>query len=76
MTQSKRIEFLKLALTNELVGIVVEERGCSIEEAFSLLYRSRTYARLSDPNTLLYTQSSGYVYSLLEDELGFPRAGE
>ena len=70
MTQQKRFEFLKLKLTEELVTILIEETGCSIEEAFAKLYHSTTYARLSDPNTQLYYQSAGYVYSLLEEELG------
>ena len=69
MTVHKRIEFLKLKLTEELVAILMEEKGLSIEEAFAVLYRSQTYARLSDPNTKLYFQSAGYVYSLLEEEL-------
>ena len=69
MTPHKRFEFLKLKLTEELVAILMEEKGLSIEEAFAVLYRSQTYARLSDPNTKLYFQSAGYVYSLLEDEL-------
>lgn len=63
------MEFLKLNLTEELVAILVEEKGLSIEDAFSVLYRSQTYARLSDPNTRLYIQSAGYIYSMLEEEL-------
>jgi hypothetical protein len=69
MTSQKRIEFLKLKLTEELVAFLVEERNCTIEEAFSTLYRSQTYAKLSDPNTKLYIQSPGYIYSLLEEEM-------
>lgn len=69
MTRQKRIEFLKLKLTEELVAILVEEKGLSIEDAFSKLYHSRTYAKLSNPNTQLYYQSAGYVYSILEEEL-------
>ncbi len=69
MTSQKRVEFLKLKLTEELVAILVEERGLSIEAAFATLYHSSTYAKLSDPNTQLYYQSAGYVYSLLEEEL-------
>ena len=69
MTAQKRIEFLKLKLTEELVAILVEETGCPLEEAFAKLYRSQTYAKLSDLNTKLYIQSAGYVYSLLEEEL-------
>ncbi len=70
MNSQKRMEFLKLKLTEELVAILVEERGLPIEEAFATLYHSRTYGKLSDPNTQLYYQSAGYVYSLLEEELG------
>lgn len=69
MTAQKRIEFLKLKLTEELVAILMEEKALSIEKAFSTLYNSLTYAKLSDPNTKLYYQSAGYVYSILEEEL-------
>ncbi len=69
MTAQKRFEFLKLNLTEELVAILVEEKGCSISAAFDLVYKSQTYAKLSDPNTKLYIQSVGYVYSLLENEM-------
>ena len=69
MTAQKRLEFLKLRLTEELVAILMEEKGCSIEEAFDMLYKSQTYAKLSDPNTKLFVQSAGYVYSLLEEEI-------
>ena len=69
MTPQKRFEFLKLKLTEDLAAILVEERCLSIEDAFAVLYRSQTYARLSDPATKLYYQSSGYVYTLLEEEL-------
>ena len=69
MTSQKRFEFLKLKLTEELVAILVEETGFDINKAFDILYKSQTYAKLSDPNTKLYIQSAGYVYSVLEDEL-------
>ena len=69
MTKQKRIEFLKLKLTEELVTILVEDQGLSIEDAFAKWYHSKTYAKLSDPHTQLYYQSAGYVYSLLEEEL-------
>ena len=69
MTAQKRFELLKLKLTEELVAILVDEKGISIPAAFDLVYQSRTYAKLSDRNTKLYIQSVGYVYSLLEEEL-------
>lgn len=70
------MDFLKLKLTEELVAILVEEQHLPIEEAFSLLYNSETYARLSDPNTKLYIQSAGYIYSILEDEIALKRKDE
>ena len=73
MTRQKRIEFLKLKLTEELVAILVEETGCRVEEAFARLYRSQTYAKLSDPNTKLYIQSAGYIYSLLTSVIDYRR---
>ena len=69
MTNQKRTEFLKLKLTEELVAILMEETKCSVADAFARLYQSQTYAKLSNPNTKLYTQSAGYVYSMLEEEL-------
>lgn len=70
------MEFLKLKLTEELVAILVEEKGCSIEDAFEMLYESQTYTKLSDPNTKLFVQSAGYVYSLLEEEINPKRQEE
>ena len=69
MTSQKRFEFLKLKLTEELVAILVEETDCNINKAFDILYKSQTYAKLSDPKTKLYIQSAGYVYSVLDEEL-------
>lgn len=73
MTSQKRFEFLKLKLTEELVAILVEEKGFTINKAFDILYKSQTYAKLSDPNTKLYIQSAGYVYSVLDDELSMKK---
>ena len=34
------------------------------------LYASKVYDRLTDEETGLYRESSGYVFGLLQDELG------
>ncbi len=68
MTRAKRLEFLKLKLTEELVAMVMEKKSCSIQDAFDLLYASRTFSLLSDPKTELAIQRAGYVFSILEDE--------
>jgi hypothetical protein len=47
----------------------MEERGITMQEAFDKVYNSRLFEKLNDPKTGLYFQSSGYVYSYLNDEL-------
>ena len=53
----------------ELIQILMEEYGYSLEKAMDTLYNSDTFARLQDANTGLYCQSPGYVYSFLNSEL-------
>lgn len=48
-----------------LIQILIEERGCSLEEAIDRVYTSPIYEKLSDPNTGLFFQSPRYVYSYL-----------
>lgn len=43
--------------------------GMRVTESLDALYGSETYARLSDPATGLYFQSTKYVYSFLKAEL-------
>jgi hypothetical protein len=47
----------------------MEERGLSMQEAFDLVYNSRLFEKLNDPKTGLFFQSSGYVYSYLQEEI-------
>ncbi|MBQ3845074.1 MAG: DUF3990 domain-containing protein [Bacteroidales bacterium] len=39
------------------------------QQAFDVVYTSRLFEKLDNPATGLYFQSSGYVYSFLQDEL-------
>ena len=56
---------LKEYVTACLIQILIEERGCSLEEAIDRVYTSPIYEKLSDPNTGLFFQSPRYVYSYL-----------
>lgn len=56
---------LKEHVTACLIQILIEERGCSLEEAIDRVYTSPIYEKLSDPNTGLFFQSPRYVYSYL-----------
>ena len=61
--------FMIEEISKDIVLLLMEERGMSLEEAMRTLYTSDTYDRLSNPRTGLYTQSTAYVYEYLEKEL-------
>ena len=61
--------YLKESLGKDLIALLMEKRGMSLDEAFRKYYSSKTFANISNPSTGLYFQSPGYVYSYLEDEI-------
>lgn len=62
-------QLLKDELSVEIAGFLVDDYKYSPEEAIDVLYTSETFDRLQDDATGLYYQSSGYVYSFLQNEL-------
>lgn len=56
-------------ISKDIVLLLMEEQGMSLEEAMRTLYTSDTYDRLSNLRTGLYAQSTAYVYEYLEKEL-------
>ena len=60
---------MKEEIVKDLIARLMEERGLSMQEAFDLVYNSRLFEKLNDPKTGLYFQSSGYVYSYLQEEM-------
>ncbi|MBQ2787342.1 MAG: hypothetical protein IJF00_05215 [Bacteroidaceae bacterium] len=64
-----QIKMMQEDMYAELIQILMEEYGYSLEKAMDTLYNSDTFARLQDANTGLYYQSPGYVYSFLNSEL-------
>ena len=65
----KAFEMMKLDMTKELIVMLMEEGNMEMETAMNVLYLSETYEKMSNPNTGLYYQSPGYVYSILDMEL-------
>lgn len=61
--------YLKEAMAVDLAELLAKDYGMSITESLDALYGSDTYAKLGDPDTGLYFQSSRYVYSFLKTEL-------
>ena len=56
-------------MISDLIQILMDRRGLLLTEAADIVYNSKTYEHLLNPETRLYFQSPGYVYSYLEDEL-------
>lgn len=50
---------------SELVKYVMEDTGCSIEEAMERVYNSSLMTALQDEESELYVQSPAYLYELL-----------
>ena len=55
----------------DLIQILMEEYGYTLEKAMETLYNSETFARLQNADTEMFYQSPGYVYSFLANELNF-----
>ncbi|MBO5538047.1 MAG: hypothetical protein J5965_11895 [Aeriscardovia sp.] len=60
---------MKEEIVKELIARLMDEHDLTMQQAFDAVYTSRLFEKLSDPKTGLYFQSSGYVYSFLENEL-------
>lgn len=64
-----QIKIMQEEMYADLIQLLMEKHGYSIEKAMEILYNSDTFSRLQDANTGLYYQSPGYVYSFLNNEL-------
>lgn len=53
----------------EMVKYIQNDYGLTIIDAFDKIYNSNVYQKLLNPNTGLYLESPGYIYSYLQDEL-------
>ena len=55
---------------SELVKYVMEDTGCSIEEAMEHVYNSPLMTALQDEEGELYVQSPAYLYELMIKHTG------
>ena len=65
--------FMIEEIAKDIVCLLIEEKGMTMREALHTLYTSDTYARLTETENQLYTQSTYYVYEYLENELAMGR---
>ena len=66
---SKEIEFVIEELVKEMALRLMDERGLTMKKALDTIYNSETYTKILDLRTSLYSQSTTYVYSFLENEI-------
>ena len=66
--QHPDIQFQIEVLSGQLVDMLMQERGISMEQAMDVLYNSRTFEKVENPKTGLYYQSAPYVMDMLHEE--------
>ena len=66
---SKEVEFVIEELVKEIALRLMDERGLTMKQALDTIYNSETYTKILDLRTGLYSQSTTYVYSFLENEI-------
>lgn len=54
---------------SELVKYVMEDTGCSVEQAMEKVYNSPLMPALQDEEGELYVQSPAYLYELMKNEI-------
>jgi hypothetical protein len=64
-------KFLIDCIIDDIANYLIEDRGISIMEALDIIYNSQFYDKLTDLETGLYYQSSGYNYEFLKHELKY-----
>ena len=66
-THSQIANYLTDYALSELVKYVMEDTGCSIEQAMEKVYTSSLMPALQDEESELYVQSPAYLYELMND---------
>ena len=61
--------FMIEELVKDLVLKLMEGQKMSMNEALDAVYNSDTYAKVLDLETGLFSQSTAYVYSILQREM-------
>lgn len=71
----KDFEYMKEALVTEVVMMLIEKRNMDMKSALECFYNSDTYEKLSNPESGLFFQSPGYIYSYLQTEITTGKIG-
>ena len=70
------IEEMKSDLVKELASMLMRrDSQLTMNQALGLVFNSETYQKLLNDKTQLYFQSTGYIFSFLQQELETGKMG-
>lgn len=69
MQEEQDIQFQIECLTHDLVTLLMEERGMTMEQALDTVYDSHTFEKIERASTGLFYQGAVYVMDMLCEEL-------
>lgn len=65
----QEFKYLVEGITPDLVQLLMDREQYTLAHAVEAVYGSNIYRALLRSTSLLYSQSSGYVFSLIKNEL-------
>ena len=65
----QEFKFMVEGITSDLIQLLIDRKNYTLPRAVETVYGSDIYNALLRPTSGLYSQSSGYVFSLLENDL-------
>ena len=65
----QEFKFMVEGITSDLIQLLMDRKNYTLPRAVENVYGSNIYNALLRPTSGLYSQSSGYVFSLLENDL-------
>lgn len=65
----KEYKWMVEQIVSDMINTLMEHEGFGFAHAFETVYTSDTYKALQNPQTNLYSQSSGYVFTYLLSEI-------
>lgn len=69
MTMNNRAQYLVESITTDIIAYLMQDNDMDMSTALSLFHNSETFEKLSDDSTVLYIDSSSYVYGILKSEI-------
>lgn len=64
-----QIKIMQEDLAAQLIDMLIKEQNMPMQEALDVFYNSDTYMNLANPQTGLFYQSPGYVFTFFKNEL-------